>query len=180
MGTWDELDIELSVENDVSGLDDIITECLGSDFAEVFEPAIQTAEDLKDAIDEGSQLGLEIISEMTKDTESNEISDESKHPYTQGILASSIQIEGSDYTYTIGTNLNHIYPMSVEYGADIYPTEKSVLKFQVKSGDIIFAPYVHIPARPFVEPTFERTKRLIDGGVGVFSEVCKAMDKVMK
>ena len=180
MGTWDELDIELTVENDLTGLDDLITECMGSEFDDVFEPAIEIAEDLKDAIDEGSQLGLEIISEMTKDTESNEISNPSKHPYAQGILASSIQIEGSEYQYTIGTDLNHIYPMSVELGADIYPVNKSKLKFQLLNGEIIYADEVHIPPNPFVEPTFERSKRLIDNGVGVFSEVCKAMDNVMK
>lgn len=177
MGAWDELDTLVTATNDTSALDELINVCNSdSDFADIFEPAIRQAEAWKTAIEDGTKQGLEITAEKMVSMEQTEILDTGKHPYSQGILGTSIRKEGFGDGYLIGTTINHIYPMSVEYGADIFPVRAKMLRFQTIEGDIVFAPYVHQPPKPFVQPAFERLVNLIEGeGYGVFRTVCDKM-----
>ena len=184
MGNWDELDTELSVSNDTSSLDDLIEICNSdSDFADLFEPAIRMAEGYKEAIDEGSKMGIHITAERLKDKESRHASNPEEHPNAQGILASSIQIEAqSEYQYLVGTSITHFYPLCVEFGrGEVHPIPPTTrLRFYGKDGYLVY-PLMskEAPARPFVEPAFDETISLIEGsGFGVFREVCKEMDKV--
>lgn len=184
MGNWDELDVELLVANDVSALDDLIDVCnADSDFADIFEPAIRMAEGFKEAVDEGSKLGIQITAEKLKDKESRHASNPSEHPNAQGLLASSIQIEAySEYQYIVGTSITHFYPLCVEFGrGEVHPIPPNTrLRFYGKDGYLIY-PLMskEAPARPFVQPAFDETISLIENsGFGVFREVCKEMDKV--
>ena len=180
MGAWEELDIFVGATTDVSELDNLIEECNSdSDFADIFEGAIQEAEALKTAIEEGTEQGLDITASKIISIEQTEILDTGKHPYSQGILGSSIYKEEEGEGWLIGTRINHIYPMSVEYGADIFPVTAKMLKFQLITGEIIFAPYVHQEPKPFVEPAYERIVGLIESeGFGVFRSVCEKIDNL--
>lgn len=170
------LDITVESEIDTSALDDLMDELDG--FQGVFEPALQKAQAYKKAMQDGEKQGLDVLGGFIVGEEQEQILDVGKHPYSQSILGTSIVHRLKDHSVTIGNTINHIYPMSVEFGADIYPKTKKFLKFQTKDGDIVFARESHPKPHPFVEPTAEVTKQYISDGVGVFREVCKKMDKV--
>lgn len=170
------LDITIESEVDTSALDDLMGELTG--FQGIFEPALQKAQAFKDAIEEGEKQGLEVLGGFIVGEEQEQILDVGKHPYSQGILGTSITDRVEDHKVTIGNTINHIYPLSVELGADIYPKTRKFLKFQNLNGEIIFARESHPKPHPYVEPTAQVTKEYIANGVGVFREVCKKMDKV--
>lgn len=182
MGTWDELDIEYSVRNETSSLDEIISECNDSEFADIFAPAMEIAEKCKTAIDEGSKLGLQITADMTESRESRHISNPSEHPYAQGLLASSIVTQAIDeYTYIVGTSISHFYPLTVEYGReDAYPVNAKSLAWYSLTGELVFSKVSRgHNGYPYVEPTFDEMKNMIEGqGFGVFREVCANLDDV--
>jgi hypothetical protein len=190
MGAWDELDTLIEATSDVSALDDLIEVCNSdSDFAEIFEPAVQQAEAWKTAIEEGTEQGLEVTAENLVSMEQTEILDTGKHPYAQGILGTSIRKEEHGNGWLVGTSITHIYPMSVEYGADIFPLRAKALAFQpdlnVWDGEVnekgfVFLPYAHISPRPFVAPAYERMVSKIEGeGYGVFRSVCDKMTQAI-
>jgi len=176
MGAWDELDIFIDADYDTDGLDEIIMECSDSDFSDIFEPAIEQAEAWKNAIEEGVEQGLDVTAGKIISLEQTEIEDTDKHPYSQGILGTSIDSIVQGTGRLIGTTINHIYPMSVEYGADIYPVNAPFLQFQLIDGSIRRAKEVHQNPKPFVQPAFDRIVSLIeDEGYGVFRSVCDKM-----
>ena len=180
MGAWDELDVLITADSDTLGLEELIDVCSDSDFDDIFEPAITQAEKWIDAIEEGTELGLEITANNLISMEQTEILDTGKHPYSQGILGTSIDKEEQGDGWLVGTNINHIYQMSVEYGADIYPVEKPFLQFQLLDGSIRRAYEVHQTPKPFVQPAFERMVDKIENeGYGVFRSVCGKMDQAI-
>ena len=173
MGAWDELDTELTVVNDVSALDDIVKECNG-EFADIFQEVIQDAETLKTAIDEGSQLGLEITANRLMSRESRYATDSShraENSRASGKLASSITVEGGGYQYTVGTTIDEIYPMAVEYGRE------EAARFASFFAGLSSA---EAPPYPFVQPAYDEVVELVEGeGFGVFREVCKNIEDVL-
>lgn len=184
MGAWEELDTELTVSNDVSALDDIINECNG-EFADIFEEVIKDANDLKTAIDEGSQLGLEITADRLMSRESRYATDPShraENSRASGRLASSITVEGGGYQYTVGTTIDEIYPMAVEYGREeVHPIPPNTrLRFYGQDGYLIYPLMsAEAPPYPFVQPAYDEVVELIEGkGFGVFREVCGKMEKI--
>ena len=182
MGAWEELDRIFSAEAETEGLDNLIEECSSdSEFIDIFAPAIEQAEAWKTAIEEGVQQGLDVTGGKLVSAEQTEIEDTGKHPYSQGILGTSIYMEGDGNSRLIGTRINHIYPMSVEYGADIYPKNATKLKFQTLDGNIVFANEVHQEPKPFVEPAFERVVGNIENDeYGVFRSVCDKMTQAIR
>ena len=154
MGAWDELDTEISVTLDTSGLDDLMDSL---DFDDVFEPLYETLDNLKTGLDDGSKEGVEDIANRNRSFQEQFINEVCDNP--SGMLASSIDVEEQDeYTYLIGTMINHIYPMAVEYGrSEVYPIRAKALAFYY-DGELIFRKKVG-PAkpRPFVAPAFEKT-----------------------
>ena len=186
MGTFEELDTELLVSNDVSALDDIISECSG-EFADLFQDTIKDANELKKAIDEGSKEGLLITANRLMSRESRYATDPShraKDSRASGLLASSIQVDAySEYQYVVGTNLQDFYPLCVEYGRDeVHPIPPNKrLRFYGKEGYLIYPLMTaEAPPYPFVQPAYEEIVELIEGqGFGVFREVCDRMDDVL-
>ena len=180
MGAWEELDREILLDSSTDDLDSLIEELSSdSEFADIFEPAIKQTEAYKKAFEDGCEQGMEVIAQNLVAKEQKEIGDTSKHPYSQGILETTIVAEGDVNKYLIGTTINHIYPMSVEFGADIYPTTKKFLKFQTLDGDIIFTKEAHTKPHPFVEPAWEDlTSKIERSGFGVFRSVCDKMNQV--
>ena len=184
MGAWDELDTELTVVNDVSALDDIINECNG-EFADIFQEVIQDAGNLKEAIDEGSQIGLEITADRLMSRESRYATDSShraENSRASGKLASSITVEGGGYQYTVGTTIDEIYPMSVEYGrGEVHPIPPNTrLRFYGQDGYLIYPLMsAEAPPYPFVQPAYDEVVELVEGkGFGVFIEVCGNIEKI--
>lgn len=161
MGAWDELDTEVSVELDITDIDVAIDLC-----DEYFLDDVRTElENIKKGVEDGSKEGVADIAVRNRSFQQQEITDLSKHPYASGMLGSSITEEEQDeYTWLIGTRINHIYPMAVEYGRDaVEPVNKSVLFFYALSGEPVFTKHVG-PAepRPFVEPAYEKTADLAE------------------
>lgn len=185
MGSWDELDIEVSARNDVSELDTLIAECNSdSDFAGIFDDVIKTAEECKTAIDEGTKVGLEIIADRVESREMRKLTTTKDHPYSQGLLASSITTLAYDeYTYVIGTTISHFYPLTVEYGRDeVYPVSAKALAFYSLTGELVFTKKSKgHDGYPFVQPTYDEVVDLIETkGFGVFGEVGERLDDIFK
>lgn len=154
MGAWEELDTEIEVDLDLSELDELI----GNDDP-VFEPLTKIASDMKRAIENGSQRGALELAKKNISFQEEFINKNCDNP--SGMLASSIDYSGSEYSYTTGTRINHIYPMSVEYGRKSFgPIRAKALAFYL-DGELVFRKRVG-PAkpRPFVAPAFEKTDRL--------------------
>ena len=127
------------------------------DFDDVYEPLYETLDNLKTGLDDGSKEGVEDIANRNLSFQEQYINEVCDNP--SGMLASSIDVEEQDeYTYLIGTMINHIYPMAVEYGrSEVYPIRAKALAFYY-DGELIFRKKVG-PAkpRPFVAPAFEKT-----------------------
>lgn len=166
MGAWDELNTEISVENDFTDLDNLLSL---DDELGIFEPVHKIVDDLKSAIDEGSQRGVFELAKRNISFQEKWINQNCKNP--SGILATSIDYEEEgDYSIITGTRINHIYPMSVEYGADIYPVTAKVLRFPAPddwTGDVdedgfVFLKEAHPRPHPFVAPAYDDTVEITE------------------
>lgn len=191
MGAWSELDIFIDAENNLDGLEELIEVCTSdSDFADIFAPAVEQAEAWKTAIEEGTEQGIDVTAGKIVSLEQTEILDVGKHPYAEGKLGSSISITEEGTGRLIGTYISHIYPMSVEYGADIFPVTAKALRFQpnldVWDGEVdeegfVYLPYAHISPKPYVQPAFDEITSLIESdGYGVFRSVCDKMTQAIQ
>lgn len=161
MGAWDELDTEISVEVETDELDTAIDLC-----DEYFTEEIKDyLVNIKEGVDEGSKQGVQDIAVRNRSFQQQLITDLGEHPYASGMLGSSITEEEQDeYTYLVGTRINHIYPMAVEYGRkEVVPVTAKVLFFYALSGEPVFTKYAG-PAepRPFVAPAYEKTNNLAE------------------
>lgn len=154
MGAWSELDTEISAEVDTTDLNGIIN--LDDPYG-IFEDTKKGASELIKAIEDGTKRGLEDIAVRNRSFQQQIIAQVCDNP--SGMLASSIQEENEDeYKWIVGTILNHIYPMSVEYGrGPVYPINAKALAFYL-DGVLVFRKSVG-PAkpRPFVAPAYEKT-----------------------
>lgn len=159
MGAWEELDTEISVELDIDDLDTINTM---DDPYGIFEDVQEYCANLKTAIETGSSKGVNDLAIRNRSFQQQIISEVCDNP--SGMLVSSIQEEEqNEYTYLIGTIINHIYPMSVEYGrGPVYPIHAKALAFYL-DGVLVFRKSVG-PAkpRPFVAPAYEKTYEIAE------------------
>ena len=161
MGAWEELDTEISVEVDTSNIDYAISLC-----DEYFLEDVETMlNDIKKGIEEGSSEGVADLATRNRSFQQQLITDTSVHPYASGMLGSSITEEQQDeYTWLIGTRINHIYPMAVEYGRDsVEPVHAKVLFFYSLSGEPVWTMHSG-PAepRPFVAPAYDKTDAIAE------------------
>lgn len=161
MGAWDELDTEISVEVETDDIDFAIDLC-----DEYFTDDIREhLERVKKGIEDGSREGVADIAVRNRSFQQQLITDLSVHPYASGMLGSSIVEEEQDeYTWLVGTRINHIYPMAVEYGRDaVEPVNAKVLFFYALSGEPVFTKHVG-PAepRPFVQPAYDKTDNIAE------------------
>lgn len=161
MGAWDELDTEISVEVDTSEIDTALGIC-----DEYFTEDIkQELESIKKGVEEGSQQGVADLAVRNRSFQQQLITNLGKHPYASGMLGSSIVEEEQDeYSWLIGTRINHIYPMCVEYGrGPVEPVTAKVLFFYALTGEPVFTKHVG-PAqpRPFVAPAYDKTDSIAE------------------
>lgn len=164
MGAWDELNTEISVTVDTTDLEDLL------DFDDIFEPVKTTASKLITNIHDGCKEAAEDISNRNISFQQQYIYANCKFP--SGILASSIQKDEIDggYGFITGTIISHIYPMSVEYGADIYPVNRKVLRFPapedwtgpIDNDGFVFVKEAHTRPHPYVQPAFEDTMEIAE------------------
>lgn len=165
MGAWNELDTEVSVDVDTSDLEQILN--LDEN---IFAPVIAKAEKLIELINDGSKEGVDDISTRNRSFQQQYVIENCKFP--TGMLSSSIQKQEIDggYGFIVGTIISHIYPMSVEYGADIYPKTKKVLRFLAPpdwDGDtdedgFVFLKEAHPKPHPYVAPAYDDTLKIAD------------------
>ena len=161
MGAWEELDTEISVEVETEELDTAMELC-----DEYFtEDLKQYLEKIKEGVERGSEKGVKDIATRNRSFQQQLITDLGEHPYASGMLGSSITEEEQDeYTWLVGTRINHIYPMAVEYGRkEVVPVTAKVLFFYALTGEPVFTRYAG-PAepRPFVAPAYEKTDNLAE------------------
>lgn len=161
MGAWDELDNIISAELDLSDLDDFLKM---DDPYGILEPLEPIVEDLKTTINQGSVKAVEYLSNFNRSQQELYINKNCKNP--SGMLASSItDIEDTPFMHTVGTIINHVYPMSVEFGHDdIYPVEAKALAFYYK-GELIFRKHVRDTfdtPRPFSQPAYDDTDKIAE------------------
>lgn len=160
MGAWNELDTEISVELDLTGLDNLITKYAGD---EIFDNVSEYAKVLKKGWETGAKRAVIELSNRNKSFQELYINQKCKNP--SGMLASSIQlIKKNPFTYIVGTNINHIYPMAVEYGRkEVYPIRAKALAFYNEDGELIFTKKAgKAKARPFVAPAYQTTDRIAE------------------
>ena len=168
MGAWNELDTEISVILNTSDLDDLINL---DDELGIFEEVKKEAENIKKKFETGSKRGVQDLSVRNRSFQEQIIAEICDNP--SGRLATSINNKKiNDYTYLIGTSINEIYPMSVEYGrGPVYPIRAKALAFYASTGELLFRKRVG-PAqpRPFVAPAYDRTnhiaERIMDIAIG--------------
>lgn len=156
MGTWDELDTIVNVDVDTSELDTLID--MLSDNP-VFKPAIEIAERYKKGIIEGSKEGASEIAKRVKSLQELMISGNGS--IFSGDLLNSIEIEQEgEYSYVIGTTIEHFYPLCVEKGrGEVRPINAPFLQWQNLDGSWVRTMYSS-PAqpKPFVKPAYEQTE----------------------
>jgi len=165
MGAWEELNTLIEVDNDFSDLDNILS--INDEYG-IFDPVKEEIQDLKNKIDDGSKRGVYELAKKNVSYQEKWINENCKNP--SGILATSIDYEGGDYSYITGTRIQHIYPMSVEYGADIYPVKAKALRFPAPSdwdGDVdedgfVFLKEAHPKPHPFVAPAYDDTEQIAE------------------
>ena len=160
MGAWDELDTEITVDVDTSDLDDL--QYLDDPYG-IFDDVQNYALDLSEAVHDGSKRGVEEIAVRNRSFQQQIIAEVCDNP--SGMLMSSIQEEEENdgYTFIVGTIINHIYPMSVEYGrSEVYPIRAKALAFYL-NGELVFRKSVgKADPRPFVAPAYEKTTSIAD------------------
>ena len=165
MGAWSELDTLIEVENDFTDLNNILS--INDEYG-IFDPVKEEIQDLKNKIDNGSKRAVYELAKKNVSFQEKWINNNCKNP--SGILASSIDYTGGEYSYITGTRINHIYPMSVEYGADIYPVSASVLKFPapedwegyVDEDGFVYLKEAHPKPHPFVAPAYDDTVQITE------------------
>lgn len=158
MGAWDELDTEISVDVDTSDLEKIL------DLDDIFEPVKETTEKLIQNLHDGSKEAVKDIARRNKSFQEQIIAEKCKNP--SGMLQSSIQEQqiNDGYGYIVGTIINHIYPMALEFGRKpLVPVRAKALAFYADSGELIFRKRVgEAKPRPFVAPAYEKTDAIAE------------------
>lgn len=160
MGSWNELDTEISVELDLTGLDNLALKYEGD---EIFDGVADYVKLLKKGWETGAKRAVVELSNRNRSFQELYINQKCKNP--SGMLASSIQlIKKNPFTYIVGTNINHIYPMAVEYGRrEVYPIKAKALAFYSDSGELVFTKKAgRAEARPFVAPAYQATNNLAE------------------
>ena len=163
MGAWDELDTLISAEVKLDDLDKISD--LDDEYG-IFDDLKEYCTDLKTAIRVGSHKGVDDLATRDRSFQEQYIAKNCKNP--SGMLASSINknetnSSGDYFEFIIGTIINHIYPLAVEYGRDeVHPIPpKKRLRFYGEGGYLIY-PLMSREAkpRPFVAPAYDDTLEL--------------------
>lgn len=159
MGAWDELDTLITVDAETDDLDDI--QNLDDPYG-IFEDVIEYAGNLKEAVQTGCYKGADDLATRDRSFQEQALQ-KCKNP--SGILASSINVEdnssGGDHSeFLIGTDIQHIYPLSIEFGrGEVHPIPpKTRLRFYGEGGYLIY-PLMAGKADPvpFVAPAYEKT-----------------------
>ena len=163
MGAWEELDTEISVELELDDLDSVIS--LEDEYG-IFEEVKTYADNLKTAMETGAKKGVKDLAKRDRSFQQQLLAQNCKHP--TGMLSSSIQEEEQDeYTWLIGTTINHIYPMSIEFGrSEVHPyPPKKRLRFYGEGGYLIFPKMSRdtwSTHKPFVAPAYTKTDAITE------------------
>lgn len=161
MGAWDQLDTEITVNYDTTDIDNALSKCDKYFLDELVEELSKT----KKGIEKAGKESSKDIAVRNRSFQQQLINDVGKHPYSTGMLGSSITEEQKDdFTWLVGTRINHIYPMAVEYGRkEVYPIRAKSLAFYLNTGELIFAKKAgKAKPRPFVAPAYDKTSAIAE------------------
>lgn len=155
MGSWDELDIRVSVELDTSELDNAISIVSGNEyFADIIGDELEKK---REDLNKNSDKLAEQLAEKGKSLQQLAIG-------MNGTIAShdllnSIEIEDDgERSYLVGTTINHFYPLIIEKGrGGVVPVRAKVLHFFTQSGNEVFTKYSKpFQGKPYVEPAYQQ------------------------
>lgn len=161
MGSWDELDIGVEVELDISELDNAINIVANTEyFSDVIGDEL---EKLRDDLNKNSDELAKELAEKGKSLQEQAI--RMNGTTASGDLASSIEVESAgERSYLVGTTINHFYPLVVEKGRGaVVPVRAKYLHFFTKSGDEVFTKYSRpFAGKPYVEPAYQTLLSVAD------------------
>lgn len=167
MGSWDELDIEVTVELDTSDLDEAISIASGDYFTDL---VVDELESIKNELTVKSDELANTLAGRAKSLQELMIS--LNGTIGHGGLLNSISVEDNgDKSYLIGTNITHFYPLVVEKGrGEVRPVFARYLHYFTLSGKEIFSKYSKpFAGKPYVQPAYESLTREADSIIdGVF------------
>ena len=132
----------------------------------IFDDVKEYCANVKEAIRTGSYKGVDDLATRDRSFQEQYIAKKCKNP--TGMLMSSINTKegnssGDYFEFIIGTIINHIYPLAVEYGRDeVHPIPpRNRLRFYGEGGYLIY-PLMSRKAepRPFVAPAYDDTLEL--------------------
>lgn len=159
MGAWKELDTNIEVKVDTKELEDKqhlpFLDSYGG-----FTDYVKFMEKCLDATVTGSRKAAKEIAVRDRSFQQQFIRDVCDNP--SGMLATSItEIQKGEYKWLIGTTINHIYPMSLEYGRKGFSAKDADALAFYYNGELIFRKSVG-PAepRPFVAPAFKKVSSI--------------------
>lgn len=154
MGSWDELDIGVSVELDTSELDNAISIVSSNEY---FADIGDELEKLRDDLNKNSDELAEQLAEKGKSLQQLAIG--MNGTIASGDLLNSIEVENDgERSYLVGTTINHFYPLVIEKGRGaVVPVRAKMLHFFTQSGDEVFTKYSKpFPGKPYVEPAYQQ------------------------
>lgn len=154
MGSWDELDIGVSVELDTSELDNAISIVSSNEY---FTDIGDELEKLREDLNKNSDELAEQLAEKGKSLQQLAIG--MNGTIASSDLLNSIEVEDDgERSYLVGTTINHFYPLVIEKGRGaVVPVRAKMLHFFTKSGDEVFTKYSKpFPGKPYVEPAYQQ------------------------
>ena len=154
MGSWDELDIGVSVELDTSELDNAISIVSSNEY---FTDIGDELEKLKEDLNKNSDELAEQLAEKGKSLQQLAIG--MNGTIASSDLLNSIEVEDDgERSYLVGTTINHFYPLVIENGRGaVVPVRAKMLHFFTQSGNEVFTKYSKpFPGKPYVEPAYQQ------------------------
>ena len=182
MGAWSQLDTLIEITFDEKDIDEAIT-IYGQD--EAFSEVTDYLRKLRKAFLTASEQSAEDLSKRLVSFQQQIISEVCDNP--SGMLSTSIEAKKeTKYRYLVGTTINHIYPLALEYGRGevrpirakalaFYAPDEGVMTFSKGVSGLTFGKAEHglifrmrsKPAkpRPFVAPAYNKVKAISKGVV---------------
>lgn len=154
--TNEELQIKVNLETDFNSIENLNLSSSDSEVDDILDEIKNMFLNVKSDVEQGLEEGMQTIAETIKGLQEKYI--KINNSISTGALLNSINIEKiGKYEYLIGTSIEDIYPLTIEYGRDeVRPKSAKVLRWYNKSGDVVFSYYSSATKpKPFVQPSFD-------------------------
>lgn len=159
MGTWQELDIDITVNSNTDDLQQVINQCntsvgdakISAMFSEIAEVLTLFKNDFDRGVDEGAFE----LADTSRSLQELTIALNGSIAHQKLIDSIKIEEQGKNH-YLVGTTIEHFYPLTIEKGrGEVRPINYQFLHYFTLSGKEIFSKYSRpTTPKPYVEPTF--------------------------